>query len=287
MKETSMLPEEGNIKKDPESLIERLIHLGMFTDKETIDLLLRMKEETRPLLIDMLYDDDLWDTDGDHAIWAPICIIHILSAMGDSREAAEAVVYAIREYHEEMGDWLTQDASNALSGFGAEAFEPISEMILDRELEEFCRSTAANALFLISGDAGNDFRKRSIAVIKKAIVEESASKDNLARTLLTSDLSDFKDPDSLDFIKSLFQKGLLNSRSLSLEEVMGIYDGQFDDLRHMSRRNPLQVFSKDSRDYYRRMEYSAWTDKKLNGRNDKCQCGSGKKFKKCCMLLGL
>ncbi len=287
MNEASMPSEEGNTTKDPESLIERLIHLGMFTDKETIDLLLKMKEETRPLLIDMLYDDDLWDTDGDHSIWAPICIIHILSAMGDSREAAEAVVYTIREYHTEMADWLTEDASNTLSGFGVEAFEPISEMILDRELEEFCRSVAANALFLISRDAGNDFRKRSIAVIKKAIVEETASKDKLARTLLTSDLSDFKDPDSLDFIKSLFQKGLLNSDSLSLQEVMGIYDGQFDDLKHMSRRNPLRVFSKDSKDYYRGTEYSAWTDKKLNGRNDKCQCGSGKKFKKCCMLLGL
>ena len=47
-KETSMLSMNDNTTKDPETLIERLIHLGMFTDKETIDLLLKMKEKVRP-----------------------------------------------------------------------------------------------------------------------------------------------------------------------------------------------------------------------------------------------
>ncbi|MHB1440900.1 MAG: DUF1186 domain-containing protein [Cuniculiplasma sp.] len=286
-KETSMPSMNDNTTKDPETLIERLIHLGMFTDKETIDLLLKMKEKVRPLLIDMLYTDDLWDEYGDHSLWAPICVIHILAAMGDSKDAAEAVVYAIREYDTEEKDWVTEDAAKALSSFGVEAFEPISEIIMDRDLEEFSRSAAANALFLISKDAGIDFRKRSIAVIMKAIVEETTSNDDLARTLLASELSDFKDPDSLDFVKSLFQKGLMDSNILSLEEVMGIYDGQFDDLSHMFRHNPLHVFSKESKNFYRGTEYSLWTDKRRNGRNDRCRCGSGKKFKKCCMLLGL
>ena len=287
MDKFSGLPKESNAAKQPDALINRLVHLGVFTDRETIDSLLQMKEEARPLLIDLLYDDANWDIYGDHALLAPICVIHILSAMGESREAAEAVADSITEHVIDADDWITEDASNALSGFGAEAFEPISKIVLDRDMDEFWRSAAANALFLISKDAGTDFMRRSIAIIKKAIIEEESNEDDLARTLLASDLSDFKDPDSLDFIKSLFQRGLMDTDDFELEDVLRVYSGEFDDLRHMSRRDPLGIFTKDSKEHYRSEEYSPWTDRKLNGRNDRCPCGSGKKFKKCCMLLGL
>ena len=286
MEGSSGLPGKGETAKSPDALINRLVHLGTFTDRETIDSILEMKEETRPLLIDLLYDYDTWDSEGDYASWAPICIIHLLSAMGESREAAEAVADSIREYYDETGDWITEDAYNALSGFGAEAFEPISKMVLDRGMEEFCRSAAANALFLISKDAGTDFMKRSIEIIKNAIMEEEDSEDDTVRTLLTEDLSDFKDPDSLDFIKSLFQKDLIDTGIIEFEEVMEIYSGESDELGDLSRRDPLGIFAKDSKEYYRRTEHSPWTDRRRNGRNDPCPCGSGKKFKKCCMLLG-
>ncbi len=268
-----------------DKLINRLIHLGAFTDEETIQALLQKKEEVRPALINLLYDKKVWDLKSDLATWAPICIIHLLSSMGNSKEAAEAVIDSIKKYHNDMGDWITEEASNVLAGFGSVAFENIGGMLFDRDMEEFCRSTGSNALFLISKESGNDFTKMSIELIKKAIMEEESNENDLMRTLLTSDLSDFKDPDSLDFIKSLFQRELIDAESISMEEITKIYNYEYEDLKHMSRRDPLEIFQKNANHYIHNCEYSRWTDKKLNPRNGLCPCGSGKKFKKCCMLL--
>ncbi len=75
-----------------------------------------------------------------------------------------------------------------------------------------------------------------------------------------------------------------------------VYAGRFDRISH------LKVVTKDSMDYFRKKsnltieqsvnqkEYThsfpsqiPKTKQRKIGRNDPCPCGSGKKYKKCCM----
>jgi SEC-C motif/Protein of unknown function (DUF1186) len=262
-------------------MVERLLNLGTRTDDETISSLLRRKEESRPLLTKLVGDEDLWETDSGYSTWAPICAIHLLSVMG-GRDAVGAVGKAIREHHDETGDWITEDAPSVLSAFGADAFEVLAEMVLDRDLEEFCRSAASRALLMMSGN-NEELRQRSISLLRDAI---SAEKDDmLARSILTDDLCEFKDPDSLEFIRSLFQMNLIDKFHLTYEEVLNVYAGKYDEMGYNVPSNPLDIFSKSSSNFYRRTDKSPWLDRRKVGRNENCPCGSGKKFKKCCMTL--
>lgn len=89
-------------------------------------------------------------------------------------------------------------------------------------------------------------------MIRKAIEEENENRS--ARTLLASDLADFKDPGSLNFIKSLFDRNLLDTRDLAFEEVRDVYAGEYDDLKHMRRGSPLDIFENSSHNFYRNTE---------------------------------
>ncbi len=263
-----------------ESLIRRLVYLGPNTDEDTVRVLLRRREESLPRIIRMVRGEDLWDLDKGYSTWAPICAVHLLSAMG-GKNAIEAVVDAIGKHHDEVGDWITEDAASVLAAFGTDAFDALAEMISDRRLEEFCRGAAARALLMISkGDS--EVRQKSIALLRQVISNEDDSR--LARSILVDEFAEFKDRDSLELIKSLFERGLVDTSDVTYEVVLRVYAGEYDDLNHSTPENPLGIFKRDPGNFYRKTNKSTWLSGEI-GRNHACPCGSGRKFKKCCMML--
>jgi SEC-C motif/Protein of unknown function (DUF1186) len=289
---------KNNIVIPIQDLIERFARLGPNTDFNIIEQILSRKDESLPYIIDMAQDDKYWFPDGgEYSSWTPVCALHLLSVIGGP-EAINAFINSIKEYYDDTDDWETEDMPAILANFGIEAFENIKDMLLDNDVDEFVRAGAARALFLIS-EKYPDTREKSIQTVRDAISSEN---DEVARSCFMYELVHFKDHDSLPFIEFYFKNDMIDNSLMDLGDALDYYYGNGSDFNSLSNtlaKDSLDIF-KDSHDnFYRNSNQGKYIiSKKSNpqlttknmlkkevGRNDPCPCGSGKKYKKCCLKI--
>jgi hypothetical protein len=295
-------------------LLENFAKVGPNIDSYTLKEILTRKKESLPYLIQIVEDEKYWISAGkEYSTWTPVSAIHLLSLIGgysddaadegyeDKQEEEEeailmAVEKAIKRHYDDVGDWLTEDMPSILAAFGHHALDTFAAMIADQKLDVFVRVGVARSLLMMS-NSNPAIRKRSIQVLRDAISDE---KDAEARSGLVNELAEFKDYDSLSFIESLFNIGLIDESIVTLNEVFDVYAGKFDELRYNEVRNPLDIFKDDPNNFYKtsnivghsltnkenksgkEARITGYSQKKV-GRNDPCPCGSGKKYKKCCL----
>lgn len=317
-----------------DALIKRdIIDAGDRVSKEAALKVLDRKAEALPYLIEMVKGGRYWHTDDENESWVPLTALHLLSLTRE-REALEAIIYAIYHYTEELGDWLTEDVASLLAYFGEAQFNRIATLVSDNKLDPFARDAAAMAIVVIAEKSGKEaLRKAAIECLRNAI---STEKDRTARTLLAIDLAETRDRGSLPFIKSLYDRRLIDSGFASYEDAEKICAGHdYLSEREAARKDPMDFFSphsdtqgevegeaeeKDEALYESRHSYKAfrcpdcqtivWDLARIEatkeahayagavarrhvdrlglpytsiGRNEPCPCGSGKKYKRCCL----
>jgi hypothetical protein len=295
-----------------ESLVAKLAKLGPDTDQETINTIIARGEEAVSYLARIALDEEYWNVEGEHSIWSSICAIHLLAVLG-GKQSIQAIDKAIRIHCDETADWLTEDMPSVLPALGSSAFEMLAGMIEDGKLDEFVRVGAAGALLMIS-KSDEMTRTKSVNLLKDVIAKENKK---FARTMLLDQLIEFKDKDSLEFVKSFFERRMVDEMHLPYSEVLAVYSGEYDHLQHDVGRDPLDIFKHDPHNFYweTHTTYTKYeqevTDKYQNshvgetacfsdrckygervlgvkqkvGRNDPCPCGSGMKYKKWCLRL--
>lgn len=272
------------MKEPVESLVQRLAVRGPETDMETVRSIVARKEETLPHLVRMVTEEKYWDTEsGLFSVWAPICAMHVLSKIG-GKEAASAVYSAMRTHYDDTGDWITEDMPYVLAAFGPGGFDTLASMVADTSLDEYVRDGAARALVMISQEHP-EIKSRSVEVLKKAVLDEG---DESARSILADTLAEFKDKDTLPFLEDLFKKEMIDTAYIDYETVLDIYAGKFDHLQRFAPRDPLGIFIPRPDNFYRKnnpLPKSVECHAGKVGRNDPCPCGSGRKFKKCCLKV--
>jgi hypothetical protein len=294
---------ENNIIVPIQDLIERFARLGPNTDFNIIEQLLSRKDESLPYIIEIAQNDKYWfsDDDGEYSSWTPVCALHLLSVIGGP-EAINAFINSIKEYYDDTEDWITEDMPAILANFGIEAFENIQDMLLDKEEEEvdtFVRAGAARALFLIS-EKYPYTREKSIKALRDAISSEN---DQIARSCFMYELVHFKDHNSLPFIEIYFKNDMIDDGLMTLDDVLEYYYGNgsdFNSLGNTMAKDSLDIFKDSPNNFYRNSNTGKYLPstksnnyqpitksilKKEVGRNDPCPCGSGKKYKKCCLKI--
>jgi hypothetical protein len=270
-------------------LINEIATKGPNINLDTAEILISNKEKSLPLLINLIGKIEVWEPPyKKYSAWTPVAIIHLLSLIG-GKDAFEAVKNAVVIYYDEMGDWITEDFPSVIATFGPEVFNQISKVIADTTIDEWIRVGLARSLRMISMTFP-DLGEKSAKMLKEVISQEKKNRNT--RTLLTIELSYFKDQESFSFIKQLFIDGLLDESVLEYDEVCDVYEGENDYLETDKIKNPFHIFKEDS--FYRRTNYGDFLEKQVVdttsnnlsrkiGRDDPCPCGSGKKYKKCCM----
>ena len=275
-----------SVKEPAESLVQRLAVRGPETDMETVRSIIARKDEALPQLVRVATEEKYWDTEsGLFSVWAPICAMHVLSKIGGN-EAASAVYSAMRIHYDDTGDWITEDMPYVLAAFGPGGFDTLASRVGDVQLDEYVRDGAARALVIISR-VHPETKSRSVEVLKKAIMDES---DESARSILADTLAEFKDSDTLPFLEDLFKKELIDTAYIDYETVLDIYAGKFDHLQHFVPRDTLGIFIPRPDNFYKKnnplpKSKDHHAGKTKVGRNDPCPCGSGRKFKKCCLKV--
>lgn len=285
-------------KNNIQDLIERFARLGSNTELDIIEQLLSRKAEALPYIIEIAQNDKYWfSKDGEYASWTPVCALHLLSVIGGT-EAINAFIKSIKKYYDDTADWITEDMSAVLANFGIESFDEIKNMLLDKdEVDMFVRAGAARALFLIS-EKYPETREKSIKTIRDAISFEN---DDITRSCFMYELVYFKDPDSLPFIEFYFKNDMINDGWMILDDVYQYYyesdSNNRSSLGNTVAKDSLDIFKDTPDNFYRNSNQGKYINdnnyqsiakkilKKETGRNDPCHCGSGKKYKKCCLKI--
>ena len=281
-----------------QNLVERFAHLGPNTEVDVIEQLLSRKNESLSYIIEIAQNDKYWfPEDGEYPSWTPVCALHLLSVIGGP-EAIDAFINSVKEYYDDTADWITNDMPAILANFGIEAFDNVRELLLDKEVDHFVRADAARALFLIS-EKYPEAREKSIKTLRDAISSEN---DEVARSCFMYELVHFKDHDSLPFIEFYFKNDMIDNGLMDLGDALDYYYGNGSDFNSLSNtmaKDSLDIFKDSPDNFYRNRNQGKYIiSKKSNpqlttknmlkkevGRNDPCPCGSGKKYKKCCLKI--
>ena len=129
--------------------------------------------------------------------------------------------------------------SSILAQFGPETFNTLIEMIRDRHLDIWIREGALRSLAMIANNNNPEIITKSIPILKDIILEEQ-NKEN--RTILLNEFIELKDKDSIPFVKSLFERKMVNESDVTFDEFIQVLNGEFDYLEHTAIRDPLAIF---------------------------------------------
>jgi len=233
-------------------------------------------KEHIPNLIDMLTDEDLnWADSDSKEVWAPV---HAWRALGQLR-ATEAIEPLIQQMHlidDEEDDWIGEEFPQVFAMIGPSAIAPLEAYLAESDDGLYSRVCAACSLARI-GEAHPD----SIEECRRAlttVLEGFSENDPELNGFLIDSLVNLKAVGSLNTIREAYQQGCVDMSVLGdledAEVLLGIREKR-------SAPAPAYNWSFDAKKPATPTKGDP--GKVKIGRNDPCPCGSGKKYKKCCL----
>lgn len=239
---------------------------------------LGFSHEHIPELMTMVADDALHDADQtSDAIWAPL---HAWRTLGQL-QAAEAVpvlielLYRVEEYND---DWLAEELPEVLGMIGTPAVPELAEYLSDRDNLIFARAAAGQALVHI-GNNHPEAHETCVNLLEQEM-GRYRNNDSTLNAFLVANLVDLDALKSLPVIEEAYGYDCVDLTVIGDYEDVQIEFGlktkrSQSNLRTGWLKKPRTHWILPTKPFIR-------TEKKV-GRNDPCPCGSGKKYKKCCM----
>jgi len=255
------------------------------------------RPDSVPYLARIVEEDTYWVIGGPGDAWSAIHALHLLGGI-ETKEALNVLIATLRDYGEDIGNWLLGSMPAILANFGPSAIGPLKAVVLDDGLDGFVRGAASKALVVIAynhSECREPIIKLFRQIIRDADVRDAEDSDMFI-SLLVEDLVQFKDQAATEEIELAFTKGLVDESYIDLVDVKRIYRTPDEELYyHHFDWDPIDHFSQENIEYLDKLHYveaekqksgsklTKGKKKKKIGRNDPCPCGSGKKYKKCCL----
>ena len=232
-------------------------------------------------LIRMACDAALNQADSTSSdVWAPL---HAWRALGQMR-AEEAVVPLLAFLRTAQADEAATEELPAVFGMiGQAAIPPISEFLSDRSNPELAVSTA---LFGIKEIAARhpECRTECVGILVR-MLESQAEMDPLIGGIAVSALIDLQAVEAIDVIRDAFHRGAVDisiaGDAEDVEIALGLRAHRVTPApKYMVL--PVGGVPWQGADSDQPKTQASPRHAKV-GRNDPCPCGSGKKYKKCCL----
>lgn len=205
-----------------------------------------------------------------------------------------------------LGDAVTEASFRVIAGTFDGDLQPLFDAVLDQRADDFARGSLMSALVLIA-ELHPDQRP-SIEGFFRSFRERHLKASTEMLLAWTEAISDLGLEDMAEAVRELFDKGLIPKDCCDfsdfLEDLHATRDGNgvtsnsryeqgliTDSIAELSKWHcytdaffEQQKAHKVSND----LRVAPWTELFKNpaqpvGRNDPCPCGSGKKYKKCCL----
>ena len=198
-----------------------------------------------------------------------------------STEAIGPLISIIDLVHD--NDWVLGELPTVMGMIGEPAIEPLFSHLIDNSPVEYSRVTASDGLAEIAKPFPSLItvgRKRK----KHRPMQSPEQNLDELNGLVVSSLMDLKAVELIDLIRPLYEQGIADiTISGDLEDVeigFGLRSKRdtpkphYDDPRLAGLTNPFENGSATQTFVH---------DTPKPGRDDPCPCGSGKKYKKCCL----
>lgn len=238
-----------------------------------------------PDLIRMATDTNLHNASHENAdVWAPL---HAWRALGQLRavDAAGPLVQLFEQLKDD--DWVYEELPEVFSMIGPATIPVLERFLADDRVEENSRISVPSCLVRIAKDHP-DHRDACLSVLVRQLGKFNTNGSALNGFLILG-LVELAATDAVGVIRQAFSADRVDLRVLG-----DVEDAEIELGLRTSRSTPpprLNLFGSavEPDDF---AEDSAF-DRMIRdlpvrhavkvGRNDPCPCGSGKKFKKCCL----
>jgi hypothetical protein len=210
------------------------------------------------------------------------------------------------------GDTATEDGSRFLAAVCGGDLQPIKDLILNRDANEFCRSSAMEALAVLV--AWKELPHQTVSDYFLWLAREGLVREyNFVWDTLAGSCADLEAIDVFPELRRAYDEGLIDQGSMKKAALDAIEAGPrgAEFARFSERRRPIEDvaseiawwacfendpgFNRDAnwRDQQPALDLPAayaqsavisqpYRSPPKIGRNEPCPCGSGKKYKKCC-----
>lgn len=234
----------------------------------------------------LVRDDALWKAQEPQDYMAPIHAIHVLGAIGD---AAVAPVLVDIVKTRDVGDFLTESAPAILAALPPASVTPLQEAAADASLDAFQRNALARGLYGIA--ARHPERRGDIAAFFTRLLRDE---DEELVSLLVDDAARIDDPEVQAAIDAAFDEDRVFTDFICRSDIERIrgeprwsIPTDLEDPMTYFRSGALASMKQSWEAARRRATQAVRASQAPKGskvgRNDPCPCGSGKKYKKCCL----
>ena len=240
-----------------------------------------------PGLIDLLIDKKLHTAPSEsNDIWVPLYAWRILGQLR-SADAIEPIISILDILNDD--DWAFSEIPVVMGMIGEPAIVPLSRVLSDHEYDEYSRVIVADSLVEIAKQSPK-LRYEIIKHLREYLISPDATSLDL-NGLLVCGLIDLKATEVMDEIRLLFQQNYVDiSIPGDLEDVeiaLGLRDTRTTPKPHyglakMPKLSNL-LGTQDLAFSQTPVSETYVHDTQKTGRNDPCPCGSGKKYKRCCL----
>lgn len=229
-----------------------------------------------PELISMATDEELNWADSDSAeVWAPV---HAWRTLGQLH-ADEAIEPLMPLFHElEHSDWVGEELPAVYQMIGPLALPTLAAYLAADAHGTFPRVTAAHCLERI-GNAYPEAKEPCLLALREQL-ERFRDNDPTLNGLLISYLIDLGSVESLPLIKQAFDS---DSVDLMVAGDLEDVEIKFQVRERRSTPRPLSPLQKRFAALREQFESRQGFIRRKIGRNEPCPCGSGTKYKKCCL----
>ena len=265
--------------------VEQLLTLGDPRERRGAEWLkyseLGLTQEHVPELIHMVTDDALHWADGDSLeVWAPL---HAWRALGQLRteDAIQPLLSVLDAYGDE--DWVMEELPIVFSMIGAPALAVLVNYLADASHGTWARITAAHSVEQI-GTTNPKVRNEAIASLTGQLKQYVANDPEL-NGFLVNYLVDLRATGAVATMREAFQQDRVDCT------IMGDFQDVEIALGLRQHRLTPPVYRTLGEMSSSRFNDSDWDQYQAPvvrtlpkvGRNAPCPCGSGKKYKKCCL----
>jgi hypothetical protein len=249
--------------------------------REVVDEFVRRGESCIEELTEIVEDEQQWVTD-DGSWWAIVHAVYILGAIGGEK-ACPPLLRALVLTDQYDVDWIADEMPSILGNLPSSVANDLRKMVEMPVLGWYARCLAAEGLAALT-IRHPEMEGEVFSFLGEIFLGE---KNENMRALLGALLLDFQRTEwrdaVVDYGKTM--RGRKDRMFGDREAAAAFHLGE-KDLDHY-RRDWLHFY--DPEEITRRQRQWAEEDlrEKLGGekigRNEPCPCGSGKKFKKCCL----
>ncbi|WP_200388657.1 HEAT repeat domain-containing protein [Thiocapsa imhoffii] len=204
-----------------------------------------------------------------NAVWVPLHAWRALGQIGDSR-AIDPLIHLLDTLYDD--EYASMEIPAALGMIGEHAIGPLVDFLEDASRSEFVRMLAADALGQLAGHHPSA-KNQVIARLTEYLDDPDPSATGLNGNVVIV-LLDLEARSSIDTLRRLYRSG-----NVDLFACGDIEDVEIELGLRTQRITPRP----DLTQLYDFPQPTLRKPDKKVGRNDPCPCGSGKKYKKCCL----